>query len=135
MRSDNFTWYLQTHFMAPLLLHRGGLCFPHGACISHQCKRQCDDLFLSLVRKSSSHRRALHPMCYGSAWTVHPPSCLLADSRAPWDGACAAQLSQTQGQFLQTTHTGGVTATGRNRGPYCILNTEFFLHIKNDHSV
>lgn len=121
--------YLQTHFMFPLLLRRGGLRFPHSACISHHYKRQCEPFFPSSFSLTVSPGQAAatgqHYTPGAMAW--QGVSILPADSRAPWDGARAAQLIQTRGDFLQTTHTGTAKCHGQEECQSTVYSTQSFL--------
>lgn len=133
-RSDNFTWYLQTHFMLPLLS------------IGEDCASHTVPVFPTSTRGNGLPSFSLTP-CPGKAAATgqHHIPCAMAqhrlsihpaDSRAPWDGACAHSWSQQRDGSCKPPTLGEPPDMGSSRVPvHSLLSTELFLHIKNDHCV
>lgn len=133
VRSDNFTWHLQTYFILPLLLHREG-------CASH-----------TVPAFPTSTRGNVMP---SFSLTVSPGKAAATGQHhtlVPWlgTGCPSTQLTAEPLGKVHTLHCwskhrnsscrpptlGEPTAMGSNRVPvHCTLNTEHFQYTKNDHS-
>lgn len=141
VRSKNFTWFLQTHFMPPLLLHRGRTVLPTQY-LHFPPVQEATWCPLSLLTLSPG-KAAAAGECYIACataqreWgTVSPPRWLLAWQQPPWGWyTCLTADADTGRAPANHPHCESwLQWACKECRLHRVPNTELLLHIKNNHS-